>query len=65
MYFGSPESYEWYGKDCLLYVRVSTEEQVRKGYSLDAQLEELEAFAYIALTGRKILLRELELQFGK
>lgn len=45
MHFGKPESYEWYGKSCLLYVRVSTEEQARKGYSLDAQLEELEAFA--------------------
>lgn len=45
MYFGNPESYEWYGKRCLLYIRVSTEEQARQGYSLAAQLEELEAFA--------------------
>lgn len=45
MFFGNPENYEWYAKRCLLYVRVSTEEQVRHGYSLEAQLEELEAYA--------------------
>lgn len=45
MYFGNPESYEWYAKRCLLYIRVSTEEQARHGYSLGAQLEELQAFS--------------------
>ena len=45
MYYGSPENYEWYAKRCVLYIRVSTEEQARQGYSLDAQLEALEDFA--------------------
>ena len=45
MYFGAPESYAWYAKRCVLYVRVSTEEQVRSGYSLGAQLEALQDFA--------------------
>lgn len=45
MFFGKPENYEWYAKRCLIYCRVSTEEQVRHGYSLDAQLEELQAYA--------------------
>ena len=45
MFFGKPESYEWYNKRCALYKRVSTEEQARNGYSLEAQLEELEAYA--------------------
>ena len=45
MYFGSPESYEWYAKRGILYIRVSNEEQARHGYSLGAQLEALEEFA--------------------
>lgn len=31
---------------CAIYVRVSTEEQAKEGYSLNAQIEKLEAFAY-------------------
>ena len=45
MYFNAPENYEWYAKRCFLYIRVSTEEQARHGYSLGAQLEELTSFA--------------------
>lgn len=45
MFFGKPENYEWYAKRCAIYIRVSTEEQARHGYSLEAQLEELEAYA--------------------
>ena len=33
------------GKRAALYIRVSTEEQALRGYSLEAQLADLEAFA--------------------
>lgn len=45
MNFRKPEDYAWYAKRCVLYIRVSTEEQARHGYSLGAQLEELQSFA--------------------
>lgn len=44
MLFGDPRNYAWYGKRAVLYIRVSTDEQVRHGYSLDAQREALHEF---------------------
>ena len=45
MFYGKPEDCAWYAKRCVLYIRVSTEEQARHGYSLEAQQIELEEFA--------------------
>lgn len=42
--FGDPKNAAWYGKRAVLYIRVSTDEQARHGYSLDAQREELHEF---------------------
>lgn len=44
MYFGDPRAAAWYGKRAVLYIRVSTDEQARHGYSLEAQREDLLAF---------------------
>lgn len=44
MYFGDPRAAAWYGKRAVLYIRVSTDEQARHGYSLDAQREDLLSF---------------------
>lgn len=42
--FGDPRNTAWYGKRAVLYIRVSTDEQAKHGYSLDAQREELHEF---------------------
>ena len=45
------------GKRPALYIRVSTEEQALRGYSLEAQLADLEAFAkenFMIITDRYI-----------
>lgn len=44
MFYGDPKSACWYGKRALLYMRVSTDEQARHGYSLGAQREALDEF---------------------
>ena len=42
--YGKGRKSEFCGKKAKLYIRVSTEEQVKKGYSVDAQLETLNSF---------------------
>lgn len=44
MFYGDPKNACWYGKRALLYMRVSTDEQARNGYSLGAQREALDEF---------------------
>lgn len=44
MLYGNPENYSWYRARVVLYIRVSTDEQARHGYSLGAQREALHEF---------------------
>ncbi|KAA0762968.1 recombinase family protein [Bacillus sp. SH5-2] len=44
LYFSVSNTYEVIFMKCVLYVRVSTEEQAKHGYSIAAQQEKLEAF---------------------
>lgn len=44
MLYGKPQNYSWYRARVVLYIRVSTDEQARHGYSLGAQREALREF---------------------
>lgn len=44
MLYGKPQNYSWYRARVVLYIRVSTDEQARHGYSLGAQREALHEF---------------------
>ena len=44
MLYGKPQNYAWYRARVVLYIRVSTDEQARHGYSLGAQREALREF---------------------
>lgn len=44
MLYGKPQNYAWYRARVILYIRVSTDEQARHGYSLGAQREALREF---------------------
>lgn len=43
--FLAKEVFEWTKKRCGLYMRVSTEDQAKEGFSLPEQRERLEMFA--------------------
>lgn len=47
MLYNDPKSCAWYGKRAVLYIRVSTDEQARHGYSLSAQAEALHDFCQL------------------
>ena len=44
MLYGKPQNYAWYRARAVRYIRVSTDEQARHGYSLGAQREALREF---------------------